>query len=163
MVHGDGAVHYMLQAPGRLRVRIHACEIVNEFIVLPPVLRLLAAEDPDRIDGVEIDGVPVHHPVGEVPAVALAVLVEDDPAGHRLLLRAGFPHRLLHMVLLRGGGKDRSGEQDGYEDDALHFRAQRYILAKNSPNMPGIFAAGFPDPRKTGIASVENARKYFST
>jgi hypothetical protein len=43
------------------------------------------------------------------------------------------------------------------------YRAQRYILAKNSPNMPGFFLTVSQDSRKRGIAPVENARKYFST
>ena len=114
LLRGDGAVHDLLQPAGGLGVGIDLGEIIDEAVVFPPVLPgvLAVAEDPDRVDGVEIDGVPVLHPVGHVAALAGAHLAEDFPRGHRFPLGAGAVHRTADMVLpRRRPRKDRQQDQ----------------------------------------------------
>jgi hypothetical protein len=66
-------------------------------------------------------------------------------------------------VILRGGGKDRRGEKEGYEHEALHLSGTKIHSCKKFAKHAGHFSDGFPDLRKIGIAPVENAVKYFST
>ena len=146
MVGRDRAVDDLLQAGGGFGVGVDPGEIIDQFIVFPPVFPGVGApgEDPDRLDRVDEGRVPVDDAIGKIPASRTETPgVQGVFPLLGLLPLPGPAHGLADMVLpLRGGCREEKGRKDGQKEADISFHGRKSIKSAGFLQIPCLRNAG---------------------